>query len=221
MSDFKANLEAIERRRKEIARIRKDLDEFLPPIEAQTLAATIGRIVWRVDGELARIRRDPLVQAFYEYDGLFFTSRGTSSQFHRAFDGMHILKCLDSTRISQFFRGRPPSSAMRVLLQDLDTHIWEVTVRRMNWEEEGHLGVLSRDVVAAVVEDVTERRKQAAAAAPRPLTSQEQSFFRNYEKELWELWQEDLAARMRPRSDPPSQETALPVSDQGPAPSGQ
>ena len=220
MTEFKEKLQAIERRRKEIARIRKELDQFLPPIEAQNLAATIGRIIWRVDGELARLLRDPLVTAFYEYDGLFFTSQGTG-QFHRAFDGIHILRCLDSNRISQFFRGRPPSSAIRCLLADLDTHVWEIAVRRMNWEDEGHLGVLSKDVVAAVVEDVTERRKQAAAAAPRPLTSQEQSFFRSYEKALWELWQEDLAARMRPRPTPPSQETPLPVSEQGSAPSAQ
>ena len=91
----------------------------------------------------------------------------------------------------------------------------------MNWEDEGHLGVLSKEVVAAVVEDVAERRRQAAADTPQPLSSQEQAFFRSYEKALWELWQEDLAARMRPRSNPPSQETPLPVSEQGSSPSGQ
>jgi hypothetical protein len=219
MAEFKANLEAIERRRKEVARIREELDRFLPPIEAQNLAATIGRIAWRVDGEIDRLLRDPLITAFYEYDGLFFTPRGTT-QFHRAFDGIHILRCLDSGRMNSFFRGRPRASGIRCLIQDLDTHVWEVAVRRMNWEEEGHLGVLSKEVVAAVIEDVTERRKQAAATAPQPLTSQEQAFFRSYEKELWELWQQDLAARMSPQSNAPPQETPLPVSEQGSSPSG-
>jgi hypothetical protein len=219
MTEFKTKLEAIERRRKEVARIREELDWFLPPIEAQNLAATIGRIAWRVDGEIDRLLRDPLITAFYEYDGLFFTSRGTT-QFHRAFDGIHILRCLDRDRINCFFRGRPPASGIRCLIQDLDTHVWEVAVRRMNWEDEGHLGVLSKEVVAAVVEDVTERRKQAAATTPPPLTPQEQTFFRSYEKALWELWQEDLAARMnRPRNLLP-QETPLPVSEQGSSPSG-
>jgi len=217
MTEFKAKLEAIESRRKEVARIREGLDQFLPPIEAQNLAATIGRIAWRVDGEIDRLLKDPLITAFYEYDGLFFTSRG-STQFHRAFDGIHILRCLDSDRLNSFFRGRSPASGIRCLIQDLDTHVWEVAVRRMNWEEEGHLGVLSKEVVTAVIEDVEERRRQNPT--PQPLTSQEQAFFRSYEKALWELWQEDLAARMNPQPNAPPQETPQPVSEQGPSVSG-
>jgi len=220
MSELAAKLKRIERRRKEVARIREELERFLTPIEAQCLALTIGRIAWRVDGEIDRILKDPLITDFFEYDGLFFTPRGTN-QFHRAFDGIHILKCLDSSRVDTFFRGRRPAAGIRWLLEDLDTHVWEAAVRRMNWEEEGHLGVLSRDVVEAVMEDVAERRRIAAAAAPRPLTSQEQDFFRSYEQELRELRAKGRTASSSTEPSFPANEPPLPVSDQGPSHSGQ
>lgn len=220
MSQFTAQLERIERRRKEVARIREELEEFLSPIEAQCLAANIGRIAWRVDGEIDRILRDPLVTEFFEYDGAFFTPRGTH-QFHRAFNGIRILQCLDSSRINVFFRGRRPADAIRWLLEDLDTHVWEVAVRRMNWEEEGHLGVLSREVVEAVIEDVEKRRRIAAKTAPQPLSSQEQAFFRSYENELRELRAKGRTAGSNPQTNPPPNETPLPVSEQGPSPLGQ
>ena len=220
MSEFGPKLERIERRRKEVARIRKELERFLAPLEAQYLAANIGRIAWRVDGEIDRILQDPLVPEFFDYDGLFFTPKGTH-QFHRAFDGIHILRCLDDARMDVFFRGRRPTDAIRWLLEDLDTHVWEAAVRRMNWEDEGHLGVLSREVVEAVMEDVEERRRIAAAAAPRPLSSQEQVFFRSYENEIRELRAKNPTANSGSQTSPASNGTPLPVSEQGHCHSGQ
>ena len=54
----------------------------------------------------------------------------------------------------------------------------------MNWEEEGSLNCLSKEVMDAIFEDVTERRRQRAALVPPPFSPEEKAFFESYEKQL-------------------------------------
>ena len=182
MNEFNPLMEYGEPHAKEVARIRKKLEKFLSPQEAHRVASEIEQIALNVDAEIRRILSDPRVTERFEYDGLFFTPRGTQ-QFHRAFDGIHILRSLDNSKIDCFFSGRGAEAGVRWLLEEQGTHLWEATVRRMNWEDEGHLGVLTRDVVNAIMEDVAERRRKAAQENPT-LSSGEQAFFQRYEKEM-------------------------------------
>ena len=180
MNEFDPLLEKGVAHVKEVARIRKKLEKFLGPKEAHRVANEIETIAIKVDAEIRRILSDPRVIERFEYDGLFFTPRGTQ-QFHRAFDGIHILRSLDDSKLEVFFSGRSTEAGIRWLLEEQGTHLWEAMVRRMNWEDEGHLGVLTREVVNAIMEDVAERRRKAAQENPT-LSPQEQAFFQRYEE---------------------------------------
>src|SRR5579862_3125445 len=74
-------------------RIQDKLEEFLPAAEARETATQVYDLARDVDEEIDRILKDPLVGRLYEYDGRFFTPRGTRL-FHTAFDGLHLLKSL-------------------------------------------------------------------------------------------------------------------------------
>lgn len=185
MKHFEPGTEKKTPHEKEIQRIQNKLEEYLSNREARETAVWIYELALDVDGEIGRILKDPLVGRLYEYDGLFFTPRGTSL-FHRAFDGIHILQSLDNSKIDTFFRGRDQHAALQWLMDELGTHKWEATVRRMNWEEEGQLGVLSKAVVEEIVQDVRERRRLAEADS-LPFSAEEQAFFQPYEDEMAEF----------------------------------
>jgi len=177
---------------REVERIQKKMEKFLSKKEAQKVASDVEDIARNVDAEICRILSDPRVIKLFSYDGLFFTPRGTE-QFHRAFDGIHLLRSLDNSKIACFFSGRSAEAGVRWLLEEQRTHLWEATVRRMNWEEEGHLGVLSREVVNAIMEDVAERRRKAAEEN-RTLSPGEHAFFQPYEQDLRALPCDDLTS---------------------------
>lgn len=167
---------------KQVVRVQKELEQFLSKEEARETAMQIYDLVLDVDEEIDRILQDPSVTRLYEYDGLFFTPRGTQS-FHRAFNGIHILESLSNSRIETFFRGREKNFALRWFMEELGTHIWEAKIRRMNWEEYRTLSTVPPHVIEAIIQDIQERRSRAAAEPP-PLSPQEQAFFQFYEKEL-------------------------------------
>src|ERR1700694_1008456 len=60
-------------------RIQNKLEEFLLAPEARDTATQVYDLALDVDEEIARILKDPLVGRLYEYDGRFFTPRGTRS----------------------------------------------------------------------------------------------------------------------------------------------
>ena len=167
---------------RELERIREQLEQYLTPREARQVTAQIGEIAVTVDREIDRIWSDPLVREFYRYNGRVFTARG-SGLFQRAFDGTNILETLTDSNIDIYFWHNTKAQGIHWMMKDLDTHVWEATVRRMNWEEEGSLSCLSRDVIEAILEDVTERRRLAALEAPA-LSEEERAFFRYYEAEV-------------------------------------
>ena len=168
----------------ELLRIEEKFREYLPMLEAERVTAEICALVLEVDEELDRILSDPLVNALYEYDGIFFRPRGTHL-FHRAFDGIHILRSLDNHKIEIFFRWKDNSHAIRWMMEELGSHTWEVKVRRMNWEDEGTLNTISQEVIEAIIEDIQERRK---ADQTQALSPEEQSFFKSYEAQMSD-WQ--------------------------------
>ena len=168
---------------KEVVRVQKELGQFLSKEEARETAMQTYDLVLDVDEEIDRILQDQSVTRLYEYDGLFFTPRGTQS-FHRAFNGIHILESLSNSRIETFFRGREKHFALKWFLEELGTHLWEVKVRRMNWEEFRSLGILPPAVISEIIRDVQSRRR--AKEPPPPLSPQEQAFFQFYEKQFYE-----------------------------------
>jgi hypothetical protein len=93
-------------------RIQSKLEEFLPAHEARDTATQVYDLALDVDEEIGRILKDPWVGRLYEYDGRFFTPRGTQL-FHAAFDGLHILKSLGDSILETFFRGREKRFAIR------------------------------------------------------------------------------------------------------------
>jgi len=179
-----SNSEALIQRRgfqeKELLRIEEKLREYLPKRETERVTAAIRGLVQEVDEELDRILSDPQVDALYEYDGRFFTPRGTHL-FHRAFDGIHILRSLDDYKIEIFFRSKDKDYAFRWMMEELGWHTWAAKVRRMNWEEERTLNTVTKEVIEAIVEDIQERRK---AQQTEPLSAEEQTFFKSYEVQM-------------------------------------
>jgi hypothetical protein len=98
-----------------------------------------------IDEEIGRILKDPLVRRLYEYDGQFFTPRGTRG-FHTAFDGSNLLKWLSDSILATIFRGREKHVAIRWLLDELGKHAWVAKRRRMNWEESHALDLVPKEV---------------------------------------------------------------------------
>jgi hypothetical protein len=137
-------------------RIQNKLEEFLPAPEARDTATQVYDLALDVDEEIGRILKDPLVGRLYEYDGRFFTPRGTRL-FHTAFDGLHILKSLKDSILETFFRGREKHFAMRWLMEELGKHAWVAKIRRMNWEESGTLSMVPKEVLDEIIKDIRER----------------------------------------------------------------
>jgi hypothetical protein len=128
---------------RELGRIQNKLEEFLSPQKARWTAGQIYDLVLEVDEELDRILADPLVRRLYEYDGRFFTPKH-SWGFHRAFDSVHVLRSLHDPMIETFFYGREKGFAVRWLVDELEKHTWEATVRRMNWQESQTLSIVPK-----------------------------------------------------------------------------
>ena len=167
---------------KEVERIQSKLEEFLSAQEARKTAMQIFDLALDVDEEIDRILKDPLVGRLYEYDGQFFTPRGTRI-FHTAFDGSHILTWLRNSMIETFFRGREKHFAIRWLTGGTRISTASVAkIRRMNWEESHTLGLLTKDVVQEII-DIHERTGQTGVNPP-PLSPEEQAFFKSFEDEM-------------------------------------
>jgi hypothetical protein len=163
-------------------RIEKELSEFLSPYEARDTAMRVCNLAIEIDEDIDRILKDPLVRRLYEYDGKFFTPRGTRG-FHVAFDGLHLLRSLSDSKIGAFFRGREKHFAIRWLLKELGTHAWVAKRLRMNWEESHTLGLVPKEVLEAIIEDALERGRQTEAGPPE-LPLEEQAFFQSYEAQM-------------------------------------
>ena len=104
-------------------RIQNELREFLSADEARETATRAYNLALDIDEDIGRLLKDPLVRRLYEYDGQFFTPRGTRL-FHTAFDGLHLLRSLSDSILQAFFRGREKHSAIRWLLEELGKHAW-------------------------------------------------------------------------------------------------
>lgn len=164
----------------EVERIQNKLAAFLSPFEAREVAMRVYDLALDVDQDIHRILQDPLAEKLYEYDGQFFTPRSTSG-FHTAFDGLHVLKSLGSW-IDTIFMGRPKCSAIKWLLHELDTHRWVAKRRRTNWEELGTLGLIPEERIKEVI-----RQQEYGARMglnPPPLSAEEQAFFTFFEEQL-------------------------------------
>lgn len=168
-------------------RIQSDLREFLSEQEARETATQVYNLALDVDQDIGRILRDPLARRLYDYDGRFFTPRGTRD-FHTAFDGLHLLKWLSHSMFQVFFHGREKHFAIRWLLAELGKHAWVAKRRRMNWEESHTLDLMPKEVLQAVIMRTRERRTEAEASPP-PLSPEEQVFFQSFEEQM-ERWGE-------------------------------
>jgi hypothetical protein len=104
--------EALGPHQKHRERIHSELKEFLSAQEARETATHVYKLALEIDEEIGRILKDPLVRRLYEYDGQFFTPRGTRG-FHTAFDGSNLLKWLSDSILATFFRGREKHIAIR------------------------------------------------------------------------------------------------------------
>ena len=163
-------------------RIQNKLEQFLPAAEARETATQVYDLAVDVDEEIGRILKDPLVGRLYEYDGRFFTPRGTRL-FHTAFDGLHILKSLKDSILETFFRGREKRVAIRWLMEELGKHALVAKIRRKNWEESGTLSIVPKDVLDEIIKDIGGRRRLTEAGPP-PMSPEEQAFFQSYEEEM-------------------------------------
>ena len=139
--------------------IQNKLREFLSVQEARETATRVHNLALDIDEEIGRILKDPLVGRLYEYDGQFFTPRGTRF-FHTAFDGLHLLQWLSNSSLETFFRGRGKQGAIRWMLEELGKHAWVARVRRMNWEEFQTLGLVPQEVLDAIINGAQERSER-------------------------------------------------------------
>jgi len=160
----------------EVNYIQNRLSKFLPWANARELAKQVYDLVIDVDKDIDRILRDPLAEKLYEYDGQFFTPRD-SSGFHTAFDGRHILRSLGNS-VDTVFKALPRQSAIKALLDDIDTYRWLARRRRMNWEEFRTLGLIPEEIIRQIV--AAHKRE----SGPAPLSDEEQTFFKSFEEQL-------------------------------------
>jgi hypothetical protein len=160
--------------------IRNKLGEFLSVQEARETATRVHNLALDTDEEIGRILKDPLVRRFYEYDGQFFTPRGTRF-FHTAFDGLHLLQWLSDCSLETFFRERGKDAAIQWMLEELGKHAWVAKVRRMNWEEFQTLGLVRQEVLDAIINGAEERMRETI---PPRLSSEEQAFFQSFEEQM-------------------------------------
>jgi hypothetical protein len=160
-------------------RIHNELKAFLSAPEARETATHVYHLALDIDEEIGRILKNPLVRRLYEYDGQFFTPRGTRG-FHTAYDGLHLLEWLSDSILAVFFRGREKHFAIRWLLEELGKHAWVAKRRRLNWEESHTLGLVPKEVLEAIVKDALERRE----AGPPELSLEERAFFQSIEEEM-------------------------------------
>ena len=163
-------------------RIQNELKVFLSAREARETATHVYNLALEIDEEIGRILKDPLVRRLYEYDGQFFTPRGTR-HFHTAFDGLHLLRSLSDSILKTFFRGREKHFAIRWLLDELGKHAWVAKRRRMNWEESHTLDLVPKEVLEAIIKGTWERRREVGAGPPR-LSLEEQAFFQPFEEQM-------------------------------------
>jgi hypothetical protein len=162
-------------------RIQNELKKFLCAQEARETATYVYNLALDIDEEIGRILKDPLVRRLYEYDGQFFTPRGTRG-FHTAFDGLHLLESLSDSILQTFFRGREKHFAIRWLLEELGKHAWVAKRRRMNWEESHTLDLVPKEVLEAIVQRASEHRE--FEAVPPSLSPEEQAFFQSFEEQM-------------------------------------
>jgi len=174
--------EALGPHQKHRERIQNELREFLSADEARETATRAYNLALDIDEDIGRLLKDPLVRRLYEYDGQFFTPRGTRL-FHTAFDGLHLLRSLSDSILQAFFRGREKHSAIGWLLDELGKHAWVAKIRRMNWEESHTLGLVPKEVLEAILMGSWERGREAGADPPR-LSLEEQAFFQSFEEQM-------------------------------------
>jgi hypothetical protein len=163
-------------------RIQSELKEFLSAHEARETATNVYNLALDIDEEIGRILKDPLVGRLYEYDGQFFTPRGTRL-FYAAFDGVHLLKSLGDSRLATFFSGREKRYAIRWLLDELGRHAWVAKRRRMNWEELHTLDLMPKEALEAIIKSASACRAEVEAD-PAPLSLEEQAFFQSFEEQM-------------------------------------
>src|SRR5579862_2648702 len=174
--------EALRPHQKQRERIQSKLEEFLSAQAARETATHINDLALGIDEEIGRILKDPLLRRLYEYDGRFFTPRGTRL-FHTAFDGLRLLESLSDSIIETFFRGREKHFAVRWLLQELRKHAWVAKIRRINWVESRTLDLVPKEVLEAIIEGTWECRREARTDPPR-LSLEEQTFFQSFEEQM-------------------------------------
>jgi hypothetical protein len=165
----------------EVQRIQNKLVEFLTPRIARELAEHIYDLALEVEDNINRILQDPRVEKLYEYDGQFFTPRGTNG-FHTAFDGLHVLISLGNS-IDTLFMTLPMRAAVECLLNELDGHRWVAKRRRMNWEECGTLGLVPEEIIREII--AAQKREQGEQ--PLPLSVEEHAFFKSFEIQLEQI----------------------------------
>ena len=152
--------EALGPHQKHRERIHSELKEFLSAQEARETATHVYKLALEIDEEIGRILKDPLVRRLYQYDGQFFTPRGTRG----------------------FFRGKEKHIAIRWLLDELGKHAWVAKRRRMNWEESHTLDLVPKEVLEAIVQRASEHRE--FEAVPPSLSPEEQAFFQSFEEQM-------------------------------------
>jgi hypothetical protein len=152
--------EALDSHQEHRENIQNKLRAFLSVQEARETATRVCNLALDIDEDIGRILKDPLVGKLYEYDGQFFTPRGTRF-FHTAFDGIHLLQWLSGSSFEPFFRGRGKRGAIRWMLEELGRHAWVARVRRMNWEAFQTLGLVPQEVLDAIVNGARERRRES------------------------------------------------------------
>ena len=166
---------------REVQRLRKELTKFLSPRKARELAKQVFDLALEVDEDISRVLKDPLAEKLYEYDGQFFTPRGTSG-FHTAFDALHVLTSLGNS-IDILFTTLPTRTAVKCLLDELGEHRWVAKRRRLNWEELGTLGLVPEETIREIIA----AQKWELAVKPPPLSAEEHAFFKSFEEQLQQI----------------------------------
>lgn len=176
---------------KEMAIVKKQDQESIRnkiQKEAKKICTDLLDIALDIDGNINALLKDPGVLKKYDYDGNFFTPRG-SSGFHRVIDGVNSLTGLNDN-LRSYFLSRDKKQVIAGIIESALKLRKEAEAALSNWKEYGVVSAISPGLIREVLEFHQSRVKNEVSGGaldetkPLELSEEEKNFLNEYEKQL-------------------------------------
>lgn len=175
MEKFESFEQRVNLYEKEIERIRSILKKYLPEKEAVETAAEIYEMILDIDEGIDELLKDPEVLKKYTYDGNLFIPKDKPNFFHKAANGLKILKSIDENILDSF--GHDKISASKTLFHWLNEYVERARFLIERWHQSKTLTTLDAEEIKRALE----KQKENDSA---PLSDEQRNFFELYEKQM-------------------------------------